>query len=189
MAFPESQQLHQLLEGLLSPQGIDVEDVKTTKAGKKSQVIIRLDSESRPSSDDLERLSGEIGAFFDAKEAAGELNFGAGYTLEVSTPGVDLPLTAPRHWRRNRGRAVAVEHVGEENKPTLWRIGALSDDEQSVTLIRSEKRDIIVRQSRLENIARAVVEIEFSQPPAAEAEVAAQDFNLVAKEYLARRED
>lgn len=189
MAFPESQQLHTLLEDLLAPQGIDVEHVKTTKAGKKSQVIIRLDSESRPSSDDLERLSGEIGDFFDAKEEAGELNFGAGYTLEVSTPGVDLPLTVPRHWRRNRGRAVAVELVGEENKPTVWRIGPLSDDENSVILIQSDKKNLIVEERQLENIARAVVEIEFAKPPEAEADVARKDFNQVAKEYLAGRED
>ena len=89
MAFPDAQQLTDLLQPKLAERGLDVEDIKTTKAGKKSQVIIRIDGDKRPSSDVLEEVSNEISAFFDDKEAQGELNFGAGYTLEVSTPGVD----------------------------------------------------------------------------------------------------
>ena len=34
------------------------------------------------------------------------------YTLEVTSPGVDRPLTLPRHWRRNTGRLVAVDAGG-----------------------------------------------------------------------------
>ena len=83
MAFPDAQQLTKLLQPKVAEMGLDVEDIKTTKAGKKSQVIIRIDGDTRPSSDVLEEVSNEISAFFDDKEAHGELNFGAGYTLEA----------------------------------------------------------------------------------------------------------
>ena len=73
MAFPDAQQLTDLLQPRLAARGLDVEDIKTTKAGKKSQVIIRVDGDERPSSDVIEELSQDISALFDAKEEAGEL--------------------------------------------------------------------------------------------------------------------
>ena len=186
MAFPDAEQLTELLQPLLEPRGLDVEDVKTTKAGKKSQVIIRIDGDSRPSSDVLEEVSNQISQFFDAKEESGELNFGAGYTLEVSTPGVDLPFTAPRHWRRNRGRLVAFETTPGQTE--VARIGALSADEAAVALITTVKKDVQFRIERLENIHRAVVEIEFAKPSADEQEAAQQTFEY-AEQNSATRED
>ena len=174
MAFPDTQQLSDLLQPKLAERGLDVEDIKTTKAGKKSQVIIRIDGDKRPSSDVLEEVSNEISAFFDDKEAQGELNFGAGYTLEVSTPGVDLPLTAPRHWRRNRGRKVSFD-LGD-GKTHSARIGALNDAADAVILITASKKDVQARAERLENIARAVVEIEFAQPSEQELEAVRKTF-------------
>jgi ribosome maturation factor RimP len=53
-------------------------------------------------------VSREISAALDeAEERGGEVLAGE-YQLEVGSPGVDRPLTLPRHWRRNRGRLVAV---------------------------------------------------------------------------------
>ncbi len=174
MAFPDAQQLTDLLQPRLEARGLDVEDIKTTKAGKKSQVIIRIDGDRRPSSDVLEEVSDDISAFFDELEAVGELSFGAGYTLEVSTPGVDLPLTAPRHWRRNKGRKVTFNR-GDDKSHTA-RIGALNADEDAVVLITSEKNEVHTEVERLENIAHAVVEIEFAQPSQRELDAVHQPF-------------
>ncbi|WP_296130788.1 ribosome maturation factor RimP [uncultured Corynebacterium sp.] len=188
MAFPTSAQLTEILQPVAAARGLDIEDVKTTRAGKKSQVIIRIDGDERPSSDLIEELSQEISALFDAKEEAGDLNFGAGYTLEVSTPGVDFPLTQPRHWRRNRGRLVGYALLDAPDTTHVARIGALSDDEQSVALITTVKKEVRFQVERLENITRAVVEIEFAQPPAAEGEAAMQTFDY-AEQNSVYRED
>ena len=166
MPFPDAQQLTDLLQPRLEARGLDVEDIKTTKAGKKSQVIIRIDGDKRPSSDVLEEVSDDISGFFDEKEAAGELNFGAGYTLEVSTPGVDLPLSAPRHWRRNKGRKVTFNR-GDGKTHTA---------EDAVVLITSQKNEVHSEVERLENIAHAVVQIEFAQPSQLELDAVQQPF-------------
>lgn len=202
MAFPEPEQLKELIEPELARRGLDVEDVKTTKAGKKSQVVIRIDGDIRPTSDDLEEVSQQLGEFFDAAETEGTLNFGAGYTLEVSTPGVDLPLSAPRHFRRNRLRRAKITlRAGTDDAASgagatsgagagdgsVWRLGALSEDETQVVLVAAGKKGVRVRVERLENIAHAVVEIEFSQPAASEVEVAELTFDKAAE--LAARED
>ena len=169
MAFPSPEELRDRIAPVAAAHGMDVEDVRTTKAGAKSQVIVALDSDSRPTLDELEVVSQELSALFDASEDAGELNFGAGYTLEVTTPGVDLPLTAPRHWRRARGRLVAVGDA-------TYRVGALDEDETRVVLVEDGAKSPQVRVRPVSELSGAVVEVEFNQPPKAEVELAELTF-------------
>ena len=68
------------------------------------------------------------------------------------------------------------------------RIGAVSDDEESVALITTVKKEVQYQTQRLENITRAVVEIEFAQPSAQELEAAMQTFDF-AEQNSATRED
>lgn len=189
MAFPTAEVLTQRLEPLLAAHNLDAELIKATPAGKKSQVVIRVDGDERPSSDLLEQLSGEISAFFDQLEERGELNFGAGYTLEVSTPGVDLPLHLPRHFRRNRGRLVSFALADAPGTTLKARIGALNEDSAGpeVILVATEKKNVRVWRKRLEDLDRVMVEIEFAQAPTAEREVAELDFAHAAE--MADRED
>lgn len=169
MAFPTNDELERLVQPIAQAYGMDIEGIKTVKAGKKSQVVIALDSDTHPTLDELEEVSNELSQRFDDAEERGSVNFGAGYTLELTTPGVDLPLTAPRHFRRNRGRAVTA---GDER----WRLGPLDDAEEHVALVRAGKRGPEIRVSPVSELAGAVVEIEFNAPPAAETELTEQAF-------------
>ncbi|WP_291313112.1 ribosome maturation factor RimP [Corynebacterium sp. UBA2622] len=172
MAFPGVETLTELIRPLAERNGMDVESVRTVKAGRKSQVVIALDSDTHPTLDELEAVSTEIGELFDAHEDAGEVNFGAGYTLEVTTPGVDLPLTLMRHWRRNRGRRV---RVGED----LYRIGALDETAGTVVLVGTGKTPTVHLRT-VSELPPAVVEVEFNNPPAAEMELAEKSYDEAA---------
>ncbi|WP_087118127.1 ribosome maturation factor RimP [Corynebacterium urinipleomorphum] len=175
MAFPESAELENLIRPVTDARGLDIEAVKTVKAGKKSQVVVAVAGDEAPTLDQLEEVSNELSELFDAAEDRGDVNFGAGYTLEVTTPGVDLPLTEPRHWRRNRGRLVTV---GEKK----YRVGALSEAEDIVALIvPAEKKsgEPAVELAPISSVSGAVVEIEFNAPPAKELELAETDFSGV----------
>ncbi|MFP7364610.1 ribosome maturation factor RimP [Corynebacterium callunae] len=174
MAFPTSEELTTLIAPLAASHNLDIEGLRVTKAGPKSAVAIKLDSDQRPDLDLLEVVSQEIGELFDAAEARGDLSFGAGYTLEVSTPGVDNPLTQPRHWRRNRGHLVALTVDG---KKEVARIGALNDDETAVVLITRNKKLLEVTVLELANSPHAVVEIEFAKPAQEEIELAESTFD------------
>ncbi|WP_018298018.1 ribosome maturation factor RimP [Corynebacterium lubricantis] len=181
MAFPTVEELTTLIAPVAERHSMDIERVGATRAGKKSVVSIALDSETRPTLDELEVVSNEIGEEFDAAEERGEANFGAGYSLEVTTPGVDHPLTLPRHWRRNRARIVAL--FDEDGQKTFWRIGALNADETEVVLIAHDPKanksqaDPAVKSLVVSESPRAVVEIEFSNPPAAELALAEKEFD------------
>ena len=173
MAFPTNEQLLAHLEPLALRHNVDIERVKTNKAGKKSLVSVAVDADTPPDLDLLEVISNEASALFDSLEEAGTLNFGAGYTLELTTFGVGNPLTLPRHWRRNRGRLVALNQDG---KKRTARIGALSEDETQVILISRDKKRVVVEVAEVAQHTGAVVEIEFAAPAAEEVEVAQMGF-------------
>ena len=171
MAFPSEETLHEIIYPLAQARGLDIENVSI----HKREVRISLDSDDRPTLDEYEAIAGEISSLFDDRETAGELDFGAGYMLEVGSPGTDFPLTAPRHWRRNRNRVVKM---GDK----LFRIGALSEDEEEVILVatsvgtkgRNVKPRVYVQQ--LGEVERAVVEIEFGNPRDVELELTNKAF-------------
>ncbi|MDK8449700.1 ribosome maturation factor RimP [Corynebacterium mastitidis] len=173
MPFPSAEQIIELSRPVVEAHGYPLEGVRINRAGKKSLVAVLVDADS----DTLEAISNELSGVLDAAEEAGECSFGPGYTLEVSTPGVDTPLSAPRHWRRNRHRLVRVRGAegaegteGAEGSDGTaqereGRIGALSEDESEVILVRRQDKKLRVERLRLDQELTAVVQIEFAQPP------------------------
>ncbi|MCH6196641.1 ribosome maturation factor RimP [Corynebacterium mastitidis] len=171
MPFPSAEQIIELSRPVVEAHGYPLEGVRINRAGKKSLVAVLVDADS----DTLEAISNELSGVLDAAEEAGECSFGPGYTLEVSTPGVDTPLSAPRHWRRNRHRMVRVRGAegtegGSEGSDGAaeereGRIGALSEDESEVILVRRRDKRLWVERLRLDQELTAVVQIEFAQPP------------------------
>lgn len=168
MAFPTSEIIGEHISPILDSYHVDLEGIKIVKAGAKSSVTIAVDSDSHPGLDQLEAISNDIGAALDAAEDRGDLSFGPGYNLEVTTRGVDKPLEAPRHWRRNRGRKVAVTRDGKRD---FFRIGALDDDQCHVMLISRNGKKLALDTLELASEHSAVVEIEFSNVPADEQQL------------------
>jgi ribosome maturation factor RimP len=81
------------------------------------------------------------------------------FTLEVTSPGVDRPLTAPRHFVKNYGRLLKV--VKNDGATITGRIEESS--ETSVTLSYLEKKEERRAEVALADIKRATVEIEFNR--------------------------
>jgi ribosome maturation factor RimP len=100
------------IEALLAPivraAGLDLESVKVGSAGRRRLLRVVVDADGGVSLDDIALVSREASIRLDDTGAMGE----APYTLEVSSPGVDRPLTQPRHWRRALGRLVRVPLAG-----------------------------------------------------------------------------
>ncbi|AZA13822.1 ribosome maturation factor RimP [Corynebacterium choanae] len=194
MAFPTEETLTEFVRQQLQAFALEPVKVQITRAGAHSSVTIAVDGPQTPSLDDLEEVTREISASFDKAETDGRLDFGAQpYTLEITTPGVDTPLSQPYQWRRNQGRLVAI--IGLEAQAAfVARIGALSEDESRVALIdpqpvKGKKTNgkaagkhtpLTVMIAELAAFANptttAVVQVEFQTPPAASAELAAADF-------------
>ena len=81
----------------LAAVGLDVEAIELTSAGKRRLLRVAVDKDGGVSLDDIAEATKEVSQLLDESDAMGE----QAYLLEVTSPGVDRPLTLPRHWRRN----------------------------------------------------------------------------------------
>jgi ribosome maturation factor RimP len=90
---------------VVTASGLDLESVRVSAAGRRRLLRVVVDSDQGVSLDDAAAVSRELSAVLDARGVMGDFP----YTLEVSSPGVDRPLTEPRHWRRAAGRLVKVK--------------------------------------------------------------------------------
>ncbi|SEF62038.1 ribosome maturation factor RimP [Nonomuraea solani] len=97
--------LMKLLEPVVSAEGLDLEDITVTQAGKRRLLRVVVDRDGGVSLDDVADVSQAVSTALDDDDVMGQ----AAYTLEVSSPGVDRPLTEPRHWRRAAKRLVKAE--------------------------------------------------------------------------------
>lgn len=104
MPLPDADRLTRLLEPVVHAMGLDLEGIKVTAAGRRRLLRVVVDADGGVSLDTIALASRELSARLDGASEMGELP----YTLEVSSPGVDRPLTEPRHWRRAIGRLVVV---------------------------------------------------------------------------------
>ncbi|MBH0775229.1 ribosome maturation factor RimP [Nocardia bovistercoris] len=177
MPMPTEERVSQLIAGLVERRGFDLESVEISASGRHAQaqarVTVTVDSDDSADLDTIAVLSQDLSAVLDEVADFGETP----YLLEVSTPGVDRPLTADRHWRRARGRKVRVELRSGVQPPDPGgsgrfdaRVGAL-DGEDIALVLGGKQRPHRVRVP-LADIERAVVQVEFSAPGARELELA-----------------
>jgi ribosome maturation factor RimP len=107
MAPLSHSRLRELVEPVVVAEGYDLEEVGVSQAGRRSVVKIVVDRDGGLDLDAVAEVSRAISAVLDDTDALGERP----YVLEVTSPGVDRPLTEPRHWRRNVGRKVRVGDI------------------------------------------------------------------------------
>lgn len=145
------ERIENALEAPLAGLGLDIEAVELTPVGKHRLLRIAVDKDGGVSMDDIAEASREVSQILDDTNLMGE----AAYTLELGSPGVDRPLTLPRHWRRNIGRLVKVSTAANES--FAGRI--VASDETSVQLdIKGKTRDIT-----LADVTKAKIQIEFNR--------------------------
>ncbi|MCA0146591.1 ribosome maturation factor RimP [Blastococcus sp. LR1] len=102
---PATERLSGWIQPVVTGAGYDLEELVVTPAGRRSVVRVVVDRDTGVTLDDIAEVSRAVSEVLDSNDD------GMGrtpYVLEVTSPGVDRPLTEPRHWRRNNGRMVQV---------------------------------------------------------------------------------
>jgi ribosome maturation factor RimP len=125
---PDPERLTRLLEPVVHALDMDLEGIRVTSAGRRRILRVIVDADGGVSLDDIAVASRELSLKLDNATDMGEQP----YTLEVSSPGVDRPLTQPRHWRRAIGRLVAAPLNG--NGASLAEGRIVGTNESGVTL-------------------------------------------------------
>ncbi len=101
---PDPERLTRLLEPVVHALDMDLEGIRVTSAGRRRILRVIVDADGGVSLDDIALASREFSVKLEDAAEMGDQP----YTLEVSSPGVDRPLTQPRHWRRAIGRLVVA---------------------------------------------------------------------------------
>jgi ribosome maturation factor RimP len=148
-------QISELVTPAVSDAGFYLEDVHIATPGSHRIVTCIVDGDSSLNLDQVTSVSRIISELLDEAAFMGETPF----TLEVTSPGVDRPLTAPRHFKKNVDRLLKVIKV--DGSEVVGRI--LSNTDQDVTLTVAEKKETREEVVALVDIKRAVVEIEFNR--------------------------
>jgi ribosome maturation factor RimP len=146
--------LETLVETTVASLGLDLEALELTPAGKKRVLLVAVDRDGGVGIDDITDATRALSEVLDSTEVMGEQP----YTLEVTSRGVDRPLTQPRHWRRNEGRLVRLR-LADDDASVDGRIGA-SDDSGVDIVGRTTTR------YAYSDITSALVQIELNRKDA-----------------------
>jgi ribosome maturation factor RimP len=147
--------LSEIIDPVAAAAGFDLEQVAVSRVGRRHIVRLTVDADGGVDLDAVAELSREVSAALDEVEAgAGELISGE-YDLEVSSPGVDRPLTQPRHWRRNVGRLVKVKVADSV------LIGRVTGADAERVLLDV---DGVARSVPYDQLGAGRVEVEFGRP-------------------------
>ena len=141
-----------VIRPVVGAAGMDLESVRVSAAGRRRLLRVVVDSDQGVSLDDAAAVSRQLSAALDAGPVMGDFP----YTLEVSSPGVDRPLTDPRHWRRSVGRLVQV--TAAEAGTVTGRVVAADLD--GVTLDIGGDR----RRFGYAALGAGAVQVEFGHP-------------------------
>ena len=153
-----TQSITDLITPAVAEAGFYLEEVQIASPGSHRIVTCVVDGPTPLNLDQVTVASRVISEILDSAEFMGETPF----TLEVTSPGVDRPLTQPRHWTKNLTRLIKVTL-----SDGAVIIGRLTEfDEVSAKLVENIKGRIKEHKVAFADIKRAVVEIEFNRKDA-----------------------
>ncbi|GAA1413541.1 ribosome maturation factor RimP [Catellatospora coxensis] len=106
--------LQAVIDPVVAGTGYDLEELSVKQVGRRHLVQVVIDGDGGVGLDAIADVSRAVSRALDEAEESGTDLIMGEYQLEVSSPGVDRPLTLPRHWARNVGRLVKVK-AGEKS--------------------------------------------------------------------------
>jgi ribosome maturation factor RimP len=148
-------QISELVTPALNQAGYFLEDINIVTPGQHRIVTVIVDGESALNLDQVTVASKLVSELLDEATFMGETPF----TLEVTSPGIDRPLTLPRHFAKNVTRLLKV--VKSDGEVVTGRIASNTDSD--VTLTVTEKKSTSEVVISIADIKRATVEIEFNR--------------------------
>ncbi|WP_329036253.1 ribosome maturation factor RimP [Streptomyces sp. NBC_01725] len=164
MSTTHSERLRGLLEPLVSANGLDLEEIEVSRAGRRRVLRIVVDSDDGVDLDACAELSRTISTALDETDVMGEDE----YQLEVTSPGADRPLTERRHYVRAVGRLAKIQpHEGDE---FVARVLAVDEEGLDLEVPGVKGRKPTARRVEFASIAKARVELEFNRKDKKEEE-------------------
>ncbi len=147
--------LQELLAPAVETAGFFLDEVQVTTPGNHRTVVCVVDGIKPLDMDEVTTVSRVISEILDEAPLMGEQAF----TLEVTSPGVDRPLTLTRHWTKNLTRLIKMTL----NDGTVLTARLLEFNETHAKFVENIKGRMKDHEIAFADIKRAVVEIEFNR--------------------------
>ncbi|GGW81915.1 ribosome maturation factor RimP [Streptomyces lucensis JCM 4490] len=157
MSTTQSERLRELLEPLVTSQGLDLEEIAVDSVGRKRVLRVVVDSDTGADLDAIADVSRALSAKLDETDAMGDV----AYDLEVGTPGAERLLTEHRHFVRATDRLVKFQLA--EDGELVARILKVDEDGLDVEVPGVKGRKATSRRLAFPDIARARVQVEFNR--------------------------
>jgi ribosome maturation factor RimP len=167
--LPSQQQVIELLDGEFARAGYEIEDVVIDHGARPPRITVIADGDDGLDLDSIATLSRRASELLDGLDPT---KAESPYVLEVTSPGVDRPLTAEKHYRRARGRK--VELTLSDGSQLTGRVGETCDGTVCLVVREGSRGNYSVRELPISGITKAVVQVEFSPPNQRELELAGQ---------------
>ncbi|MGW0763211.1 ribosome maturation factor RimP [Streptomyces sp. NPDC002814] len=157
MSTTQSERLRELLEPLVTSQGLDLEEIAVDSVGRKRVLRVVVDSDEGADLDAVADVSRVLSAKLDETDAMGQ----GEYTLEVGTPGAERELTEHRHYLRATGRLVKFQLA--EDGELVARLLTVDDEGVDVEVPGVKGRKATARRLAFADIVKARVQVEFNR--------------------------
>jgi ribosome maturation factor RimP len=163
--LPSHKEVIELLDGEFARAGYEIEDVVIDTAVRPPRITVVADGDDPLDLDSIAELSRSASDVLDRIDTPP-------YVLEVTSPGVDRPLTSEKHYRRARGRK--VELTLSDGSQLTGRLGEIRGGTVRLVVREGAKANFSIRELPVDGITKAVVQVEFSPPNQRELEMSGQ---------------
>ena len=160
--LPTEAEVLELLSADFAAAGFEIEEVRIQPHTKPPRLVVVADGDTRLDLDTVAELSRAASERLDRLTIEADT-----YVLEITSPGVDRPLTTAAHYRRAQGRRAEVRLADGTVQARIGR-----SDGVEVDLVLGARGGLSVRRVAIADIVKAVVQVEFSPPNRQELELA-----------------
>ena len=149
--------IRKAIEPVVQAAGADFEELQIQQAGRREIVRVVVDRDGGIDLNLVSDISREISVILDNEPFNSE--FAGTFVLEVTSPGVDRPLTQLKHWRRSHDRLIDVELT--DGSQFTGRITSTTDDVIVFTVTQGKTQE--ERTVAFADIKRGKVQVEFNR--------------------------
>jgi len=145
--------LHKLFEPGVQALGFELVDVEYAADGGRNVLRVYIDRPAGITVDDCAKVSRQISAVLDVEDPIPE-----GYTLEVSSPGLDRPLRGERDFARFAGQRADVRMRQPDETGRRRYVGRVRGVAQGVVTLEVDGEAVALQLDAMER-ARLVPEV------------------------------
>ncbi|MBO5526005.1 MAG: ribosome maturation factor RimP [Clostridia bacterium] len=152
MQFKPTEEISAFLETIAAPMGIEIVEVEVKPKEPSITVYIDVEKEGGVDLDTCALFHNAIDEPLDEFDPS----FGAAYTLNVSSPGLDRAFKTPRDFNKNLGKKVEIKLYAPMKGKKLLEGTMVAWNENSVTIEDAKKTTLAIERNKIAKINRAI---------------------------------